>query len=541
MFRNLNLPSGITHLGIFGQPYHGLAKQGGSGNATLVLPNATTKDLGRRFTNGNTYLSARPGWSAVERDGADAARDAANGWTWPPYWLFGGFFALPSQAWVFFDGDGSAWQVYITTAPLTLHYRRFGLFSAGEPPEWANLSPSAPPSSIYALTLESHTTDGAKACFRDVNAGKLFEVTITGSGVGNGPDEVAVTEVDLVLENTYSISKTDGVAEVCFVEGNEQPYLEAASESLILEYIAKSAYIGDDLSHDIIRLSASMSLTGTFVCSKACPDQMDRTLSIVWVYDVTCRKDAGDAVSLLSATVTRSGSSLQQFMTYTDCPPPMPSPTPPGETTISMSDSVTVNGSSWGGAFSRHDTWVSHPRSDLCHLGTPPTLAAKVGVGDYDMDFLWDLPPVDYGEGMILSLTTTPPDFCQIYVAFSSEIKILSGRPDRLTPLVSDTGHTGNTTPEYYCGFNAFGSSGVGFLAHWGGYSLDITNTTNNIITIKKTLQDYGDANATVSWGPCIATEAADAAVLLGTNHWASYQPASKTLARSTTEQLCWI
>lgn len=531
MFRSLNLPGGITRIGTFGQPYHGIATQTGAADAELVLPNSAIFDLGRRFNGGHTRLTKRPGWDAVARTGDAATRDTANGWQWPNYWLFGGFFTLMmevdsrnTQAWVFLDTDGSAWSCALQRSPLRLYFQRFGLFSE-IPAVQDYISPTAPtttPSS--SMVFENHSADGTHACWRDVGTRKLYEITITGSG-GSGPYSASFSEIDLVLSSDYTEDvDMDTVYTLWFASCNK----EATGE-----VITKSAYVGttNTLSHDKIHVTATVSATQDIITTGDPINHYEAATSITWTYAAKFKKD--DALTWTDLPTLTAARQMNQFVDWDD-----------PEYEVDVSDSMSMGATTYTGTYHER-AWLDDPGGGFDNflrsmLQPTPTLAASIGIGEFENVVRWYFDDVknDWAAEQV-TLDSTYPYFTQVVGFMSQEIKLLLDLGDEASPPST------STMPELHgVGFTTSSYSAHPFelSSWWGGLGCALDKPTNNSIVVRVYEQAPTETSTmTKTWGPVIATEASDATELTGNNHYVSYHPVTKAIERSTTSQLCWI
>lgn len=511
MFKQPDLPV-LASIGDFGQPYHGLATQpASSGDASVALPNATSKTLGRRFASGDTHLSKRTGWSAVSRTGDAATRDTANGWTWPNYFIFGGVFSITGWVCIL---SGVPWQVYAwwDGADLRLYYRRFGLF--GGAATWSNLVITGTTPGGHVAITPNHSEDGTKACWisLDPDAHGLYEITI--SGGGSGPSAAAMTKTAILSDDTYAQSSADDDYEVCGIDGYSGWAAESAS--LDNDCVVKADYIGSTLTKWILRAELTMSASGGWANSHdedtgACT--VVRTESVSWSYKYWLRQDAGVETLIVDCAIEREASYDWH----------RPGTSGYEDSSEDVLDTITLNGTTWIGHLNisyinitRGDGWKGNI------AGARPSLLAEFGVGEWVTTRDWqDL------ESEVPSVEVYP-----YYFLFHPVF-------DTIEASVPVTAHAETIGEGMYSGLDAL----VG--DYYEVFTTTLDQQTNNVATLRIAALpdptfDWTDT-ATTSWGPCVATQANSATVLTGANHWVSYHPVTQTIDRSTSTPRCWM
>lgn len=512
MFKTPDLPT-LAQVGDFGQPYHGLAKQTGGSNASVDLPNSTTKSLGRTLASGNTRLTQRPGWSAVSRTGAAAARDTANGWSWPNWFIFGGVFALPDSYWVFVD-NGVPWLVYPSksSGAWKLYFCRFGVF--GQAPSWSSISITGtlPASGISLGAWQNHTPSGDKACWLMLTdaARGIYEITLTGNS-GAGPSAAACGYTDPLIADDYTVTSADADYTLCDSDVTVGSTWFDDTALYENECVVKVDYVSGTMVQWILRQRHEMIASASFSNT---PDSgagdclLARDEDVDWTYEAWIRQDSGTETQILDAAITRHTERRYDMAANTD--------------SLDTSDSVSVNGPTWTGTYH-----VAHSNLNLNGSGSylidihgpRPTLRDGFGLGAWTSD--WDMTPP--------ASETASGNYPYYWLG--------SGLPLDIVTLNAPV-------TAYRSALGGMAWNNVLLDDDYGIFEIEIKDQTNNVMTVKVSLADTPltlSSTVTTSWGPSIATETSSATVMTGATHWASYHPVDKTLSRSTTQQLAWF
>lgn len=532
---------GLLRIGVFGQPYHGLAYAAAS-DTTVLLPNGQTKVLDVTLGSGNTYLVKRPGWAAITRDAEGQARDAANGWQWPNWILFGGVVSPPPGGWVFFDTDGSAWLCQLVPGnSVKVRFTRFGRISK-EPPTWSEIVVTGVTKITGTLRWQNQRPDGARNCWHLLNdedhGNKVIEVSVSGSG-GAGPQTATLSLVcPLILTDSWTEDISTIVHPPCppppdpaYVIGDWELW-GSVNRTFDHEAIFTSDYVDGALAHIsvIYEVRITASATDHSSCSAAVINNnddyhgvFDRRETNQYLYKIKVRNGSGEPLLVSSISINRSTR-------YYWCNPP------DSESFIESSDTVTIDDMPpWTGSYSNHITCAPEstvPKSLLAWvLPAPEGLTSVCGLGSA-------LIRLQFVEPM--SLITL--EHTTVYPGYTNDFSLLPWNGLDVKPggFMSDCPWTAPKSTSTQTGGAFSGLNMIGFH----GVVASVSKATNNTVVRRRyTHPPVENAPHNYSYGPVVATEAVDLTIMSTENnfHAVSYHPVNKTIARSTIAQCCYF